>query len=756
MAVLNIKSMRSGLLPMAALSVLLLVSLYLMSAGTQNSDQFGRVFFLLLLINILGLVTLVVLIGANMIRLVRQYRNRATGSRLTVRLVVIFVVLSLLPVSVVFYFSIGFIQHGIDSWFNVRIEQALDDSLVLTRVAFDDRKRELLNQTERSATRLTAAVDAGLAAELNEARQQTNAEEMLLMSPTGQFRAFATANPVMISPQMPPLSVLKTAQQQGKYVSLDASPGGSLFLRVIVPVVARDNLGSPSWLQAVYPVSGQISRLADSVQVAAAEYKRLTLLRNPLKFSFTLTLSLVLLLSCLTAVWAAFFSARRLVAPIRALAIGTRSVASGDYDRQLPLHSNDELGFLVRSFNEMTRILAHSRDEVRKSQHQVERERAYLRAVLGRLSSGVLTLDRQRNIRTVNAASSQILGIDLKRYVGQPLYKVAEDNNWMREFADAIREHLGENEEEWREEIVLFGNYGRQILICAGSTMISANGRSMGDVIVFDDMTALVQAQHDAAWGEVARRLAHEIKNPLTPIKLSAERLRHKYLPTLPAADAELLERATHTIIEQVGTMQEMVNAFSEYARAPKLAMRPLSLNAIINEVLDLYHEVVSGIRFETVLDPALVDVEADAGRMRQLLHNLLKNAIEALQQTDNARITVVTTMVSEGAKPRAELRVEDNGPGIPASLLTEVFDPYVTSKTKGSGLGLAIVKKIVEEHGGMIRAVNRQVGGTCIVIQLPVIATVSAATSDNRILAETGQAGNDRMPGVGQVEKKS
>ncbi|HKJ77087.1 MAG TPA: ATP-binding protein, partial [Gammaproteobacteria bacterium] len=271
-------------------------------------------------------------------------------------------------------------------------------------------------------------------------------------------------------------------------------------------------------------------------------------------------------------------------------------------------------------------------------------------------------------------------------------------------------------------EVVLFGAGGRQVLMCRGSALGEHGQPQGGHVVVFDDITALIQAQRDAAWGEVARRLAHEIKNPLTPIQLSAERLRHKYLRQMGPEDAEVLERATHTIIQQVETMQEMVKAFSDYARTPELERRPIDLNALVREVLDLYGGDGQA-EIETALDPELPRVEADAGRLRQLLHNLVKNALESGGREGPVRLEVSTRCAREDTCRHVELRVRDNGPGFPEQVRSQLFEPYVTTKRKGTGLGLAIVKKIVEEHGGMLGADNRAEGGAEVTIRLPIRA---------------------------------
>lgn len=726
MDVATIKRLGTGFVPIVALFVLLLISLYLMSAATQNSEQFGRVYFGLLLINILGLVTLVVLIGANMIRLVRQYRNRAAGSRLTVRLVMLFSVLALVPVSVLYYFSLQFIQRGIDSWLDVRIEHALDDALELSRASLDARKRDLLRRVDLAAGELQRSAPAELSDLLYRLRQRHGAEELTLMTRSGKVVAFSSADSTVLTPTLPDDLLMKQVGQETSYIGLDQIGDAAMYMRVLRESGVSGPLGEPYLLQALFAVSDRMSVLAGSVQATYAEYRKVTLLRDPLKFSFTLTLSLVLLLSLLSAVWAAFFSARRLVAPIRVLAIGTRAVAGGDYSKRLPEHSHDELGFLVRSFNEMTHRIASTTAEAERSRQQVERERAYLRAVLGKLSSGVLTLDNRGRVRTANSAAGHVLGVEARELVGKSLQQFAALADWLLPFAERIRPHLEMEQGEWRDEVRFFGPDGQHILTCAGSPLAAAGGRSAGHVMVFEDVTALVQAQRDAAWGEVARRLAHEIKNPLTPIQLSAERLRHKYLPRMDEQEGEVLDRLTHTIVQQVAAMKEMVKAFSDYAHAPQLVLQPLQLNAIVEEVALLYRDSDPAVRCIQDLASGLPQIAADDGRLRQLLHNLIKNALEALAGRDGTmagEVRLVTRHVNEQNREKVELRVEDNGPGIPRDMLEHIFEPYVTMKPKGSGLGLAVVKKIVEEHNGMVWVHNNHMGGATVTVQFPTEA---------------------------------
>ncbi len=716
-----IRRLYTGSTPIVALFVLLLASLWLMSDATHNSALFSRLYTVLLGINLLAIALFLVLIGRSVWTLIRQYRQKVAGSRLTARLVVMFVILSVTPVTAVYLFSLDFIKRGIDSWFDVRVENALNDALELSQAALGVRMNELLRDTQAMAQQLRD-VDGEMAAlTLNDLRTQSEAYELTLFSLKGDIIAASSGEAERLLP-MRLDSVSQMLVRQGKTdVELVPVREAGLFIRVAVPVPASDPAGTPRILQALYPVPARINELAASVQSAFGRYREVAYLRVPLKYSFILTLSLVLLLSILMAIWAAFFAARRLVAPISALVEGTRAVAAGDYEKRLPLPGRDELGFLVRSFNEMTHRIAMARNEARASQERAEAQHAYLETVLANLSSGVITLDADHIVRTCNRAAGQILGIDLHAHCGEPLPALAEGHPRLHPLIESLEEALQEPFADWQEEVTLFGAGGRQVLMCR----ITALPDGGGHVIVFDDITALIQAQRDAAWGEVARRLAHEIKNPLTPIQLSAERLRHKYLHRMPPEDAGVLDRATHTIVQQVETLKGMVKAFSDYARMPALQLEEVDLNALIREVRELYRGGDMRTRIRLELDPAAPPVEADVSRLRQLLTNLLKNALEAMDYGEG-EVVITTRCAEEHACRYLELKVEDTGPGIPEEMLTQLFEPYVTSKPRGSGLGLAIVKKIVEEHGGMLLARNRPEGGACIVIRLPVIGAAA------------------------------
>ncbi len=704
----------SGNTPVIILFVLLLASLYLMSNATYNSTKFSQLFSLLIGINLLATFFLVGLIGKNVIDLVKQYRLRTTGSLLRVKLVIMFIILSVTPVTVVYTFSLDYIKRGIDSWFNVQIDNALHDALELSKSSLDIRMRELVKVGQSYAVDLSSLTDELASLRLNGIRNDSNATEVTLFKPNGLIISSSSDETKTLLPmRLDERSSSKVKQGQSD-VRLIKDAG--LNIRISVPVANPDPVSESRVLQMIFPVSERINQLTETVQSAFGQYKELSYLRKPLKYSFILTLSLVLLLSALTAIWAAFFYAGRMVAPITNLVHGTQAVAKGEYDTRLPIHGNDELNQVIRSFNDMTRQLERAQFEAENSQQQLEASHSYLQGVLANLTSGVLTLDHQHLLITSNNTANLILNLELLDYIDQSLEHIVDDHTHLYTFLDAVAPHLEANDDQWHEEVTLFAAEGRQVIMCRGTTLPDG-----GYVIVFDDITASLQSQRDAAWGEVARRLAHEIKNPLTPIQLSAERLRHKFLHTMDPKDAEVLDRATHTIVQQVETLKEMVKAFSNYARMPALSMQALSLNSMIEEVLELYQSSDISVNINTELDSSMPTIEADAGRMRQLLHNLIKNALEAMENTENASLTITTQCAKQAECLYVEIRMEDNGPGIPREIYGNLFDPYVTSKVKGSGLGLAIVKKIVEEHGGVLWAENLKTGA-CMYIRLPVL----------------------------------
>jgi nitrogen fixation/metabolism regulation signal transduction histidine kinase len=719
-----VKPLFTRVSPLAVLSVLLAVSLGMMSAATQNSELFGDLYSLLLVLNILGVVSLLVLILFSVRRLLLQFRARVMGSRLTLRLFGLFVLLSVIPVAVVYLFSVQAFNRGIDNWFDVRIEQALNSALDLGRTALDTTKEDLARKARDMAAELDDSTRRGLLPTLNALREQHGVFELTLFNQDGKVVSSSTQGAVRgksVVPDRPGEAVFTQARRGEVYAGIEPLGESGLQLRVLVPVVPRA-VGAPvRVLQVIEPLPERYARLGQNVQAAFAEYEKLFYLRGPLKFGFTLTLSLVALSTLLLAVWAAIYAARKLVTPIRDLAEGTRAVARGDYSQQLPVPGGDELGILVQSFNVMTRRIRRAQGEITRGQREAEIQRTYLETVLTHLSSGVLSFDPRGHLRTHNAAAHQILGVDLVTGEGKTLAWLVEAHPELAPFGGALRELLRKSQTEWQAEIALPGTAGRRVLMVRGTRLPGLRGRAGGHVVVFDDITALIQAQRDAAWGEVARRLAHEIRNPLTPIQLSAERIRHKCMDGLPERERATLDRATHTIVQQVEAMKSMVNAFAEYARPAQLHIQPVNLNQLLEDVVELYKSRANPVRYQLHLDAALPVLQADPGQLRQVLHNLLLNATDALAATDNPTMAITTRHVDEPHGRFVELHVRDNGPGFAPSVLDHLFEPYVTTKDKGTGLGLAIVKKIVEEHNGTLWAGSLKEGGASFTIRLPV-----------------------------------
>ena len=717
--------------------LLWLSAILFMAQTAQHSEQFSRWHPWILMINVAGLVVLVGLLGAKLAQLVRDWRGHVIGSRLKARMVWIFGVLATLPILLVYFFAVQFLNRGIDSWFNVEIRQSLDDALVLSRSALETRMREHLDATKLVADEL--AIAGGEAPGLlEELRRQAGALEITVATEGGAIVAVSKGLSADVVPDEVPGEVLMQVRQGRPFVSLEPLADGGYRVRTAVTLSPQGPGRGRLVVQAIYPVAERLAALADTVQAAYQQFGEKDYLRKPLKASFILTLTVVLLLSLLAAWYGAIFTAQRLVQPIQDLVKGTRAVAQGDFDTRLPLTSHDEMGFLVHSFNDMTKRLRRAREDQQRAQQAAETERANLAVILARLSTGVVSLEPDLRVRTANRAASTILGEDLATSVGRPLGGLGEPDGLLRQFAEACRSRLAAGDAEWREQFTFQAGPSRRILMCASTPLPGeAEGEAPGGfVLVFDDITLMLQAQREAAWGEVARRLAHEIKNPLTPIRLSAERMRHKLLPSMSEKDAQLLDRGTDTIVQQVEAMKEMVNAFSEYARAPRFEMAEVNLNQLVTEVIDLYRAQVAGrgLALEVRLAPEVTRLVADRGRLRQLLHNLLTNAVEALEGKPGGSITVATRLVQRNGADVVEIVVEDNGPGFQRDLIGQVFDPYVTTKPRGTGLGLAIVRKIVEEHGGHVEADNRTDGGALVRVELPLNETTRAQAAQREV----------------------
>lgn len=694
----------------AALGVVLL---YLLSHASANTAVSGQSYTVLLGLNVALAVFLTVLIGMQLWKLYRQMRAQVIGSRLTLRLLGTFALMALIPGMIVYIVSVNFLTRSIESWFNVKVEAALDGGLRLGQSALDILLEDLREKGENIAISMALQSSSFQLTVLNDLREKSGVRDAVLMTLQGRILVFSSSDSTGFLPEMPSASQLRQARTQ-TYGTIEPIPDKGLYLRVLVPVTTTEMHGETRILQLLQPVPRALSVTAESVQEVYQDYQELSFTRGALKEVFALTLTLVLMLAMLSAVAFAFVLSRRLSAPLGVLAEGTRAIASGDYGKVLPAHGKDELGILVQSFNSMTRQLADATQAAERNRSRVEAARGRLETILSHLSSGVLALDEAFQLRTWNPAAADILGISLDALEQQPLQTWSRLHPAFNALVEAVMTHFQrDGETEWNQQLEISAGRGIQVLLLRGTRL--PKGADSGYVLVFDDVTTLLQAQRDAAWGEVARRLAHEIKNPLTPIMLSAERLEHKLSAKLDGEDAAMLRRATHNIVNQVSAMKSMVDEFSEYARAPVANLSDLDLNRLVQDVLALYES--QGVAVEIELQPDLPALRGDATLLRQVLHNLLKNAHDALEGDGQALIRVKTSTEHGMVK----LAVSDNGPGFPPEILARAFEPYVTTKRQGTGLGLAIVKKIIEEHKGSIKIENLPQGGASIQLRLPV-----------------------------------
>ncbi len=686
------------------------IFLFLLAAASANTALFGEHYPLLVALNAAVAAVLLGLVIYQLVQLARQRRAKVFGSLLTFRVLVMFAVVAVLPGVLVYTVSVQFLTKSIESWFDVRVDKALEGGLNLGRSAVDSLLEDLSVKTRAMALELSDLSDSQRLGVLNRMREQAGVEDALLITAGGNVLAGASRDLRQLLPPVPSPSLLRQARSSRGYAAIEPDGGKGLMLRAIVMINTMSFSDEPRLLQLTQPVPVALAEAAESVQSVYHAYKELSLSRQGLKEIYILTLTLTLLLALFSALALAFLLSRRLSAPLAVLAQGTQAVARGDFSARVPVTSRDELGILTQSFNSMTGQLNEARQVTERSRAQLETAKAYLENILANLSAGVLVFGQDLSLNIANRGASDILRGDLSVLQGRRL----QDWPQFGAFADVIGEKFRTaGSAAWQHQLQLSEN--ASVLLLRGSPLPQSSGG--GYVVVFDDITQLIAAQRATAWGEVARRLAHEIKNPLTPIQLSAERLQAKLAARISASDAEVLNRAVGTIVGQVTAMKNMVDDFREYARTPAPLIQPLDLNALIGDVLGLYESSGGNISARLAADLPLA--RADPTQLRQVIHNLLQNAEDALSGSIDPRIEIST----ERSGNQVLLSIVDNGSGFPEAIIRRAFEPYVTTKPKGTGLGLAIVKKIIDEHHGSIILENREQRGAAIRISLPLVA---------------------------------
>ncbi|MFO1301642.1 MAG: ATP-binding protein [Burkholderiaceae bacterium] len=779
--------LRFALIGSVVLAVILLLLLAVASANTQ---LFESQYPMLLWLTVGLAVGLFLLVLELLRRLVLRYRRGLFGTRLMARMALSFTLMTVIPVALIYLVSVQFIGRSVESWFAVPVERALESGLNLGRTALDSLLTDLTQKARGMASELADTQEYEWPSALNRLRDQVGVQDALIASGTGRIITTSGSRYGRLVPDLPSSSALRQARITRQYAAVEPAEGeaNALKLRVIVAIsAASQRTDDNRYLQLTQAVPSAMTDNAEAVERGRRDFQQLSLSRTGLKRIFSITLTLIFLLTVFSAVAASFLLSGWLTGPLSMLAAGTRAVAEGDYRPVKDYSGRDELGLLTQSFNVMTRQLEDARMQVERNQRELERVNARLESVLANLTAGVLVLDSDFRLTLANAGAERILGLSLIEHLDKAIAEVPRLAAVAAQIRTAFNEQAAAGAASWQRQFVLprlalsgepiaepagdaasptgstgstsaasafrafrafdaFGAGGapgepgsgaEQTILARGSILPE---RRVGYVIVFDDITEVISAQRAVAWAEVARRLAHEIKNPLTPIQLAAERMQRKLADKLPAPDAELLAKNSQTIVNQVSALKLMVDEFRDYARLPAAQLAPLDLNALADDVLRLYSAAGGRFAIHARLEPGLPLVMGDRTQLRQLIHNLVKNAVEATERVEHPEIEVLTEALAlPDGGGAVRVMVRDNGGGFAPAVLARAFEPYVTNKPRGTGLGLAIVKKIIDEHGARIDVSNwGDASGRPVGAQISALFTKLAKSEENRRLIAT------------------
>ncbi len=741
------RALRAALIGSVALAAVLLS---LLAVASGNNELLQRHYGMLLWLNVAIAILLAVLAVEMARRLLIRYRRGLFGTRLMARLAMAFVMMTAVPVLLIYTVAVQFLGRSIESWFDVPMERALESGLTLGRASLDSLLSDLTAKTRSGAVSLELLPRAAWGEQLDELREQLGVQEALVMTVSGRILHASGTRFASLLPDLPPQAALHQIRVGRTYSAIEPisepviedsdssqsmgthepradgdrdgepppprAPRMGLKMRALVAVGSSEAGEETRVLQFIQPVPTTLAETAEAVQGGFQDYQELSLSRAGLKRIFRVTLTVTVLLTVFSAIAAAFLLAGWMTGPLSMLAAGTRAVAEGDFRPVKDYVGRDELGVLTQSFNAMTRQLEEARALVERNRLDLEQANTRLASVLANLTAGVIALDRNYRVTLANAGAERMLAVLQGSLDGRHISELPGFAPFGGELITAYEELPAAADgkaNSWKRQVVIDAKTmdnsdqgSGKTLLLRGATL--PEGRD--HLLVIDDITEVVSAQRALAWREVARRLAHEIKNPLTPIQLAAERMQLKLADKVTGTDRELLARNTRTIVNQVGALNVLVDEFRDYARMPSARLEPIDINDLVSDILTMYADTDPTRVVSVHLTPGLPRILGDATQLRQLVHNLLKNASEATEKQTVRHIEIYTDATHGGAQQRAGVRlvVRDNGPGFPPGVIDRAFEPYVTNKVKGTGLGLAIVKKIVEDHGGRIEVGNR------------------------------------------------
>lgn len=734
--------LRFALIASVAFAVVLLV---LLAGASANTGLFEQHYPALLGLTLAVAAALLLLVGELLRRLVKRYRRGLFGTRLMARLALSFTVMTVVPVALIYLVSVQFIGRSVESWFAVPVERALDSGLSLGRASLDTQLSELTQKARAIANALADTQPSSWYVNLDRLREQLDVQEALVVTGSRNL-LLAVGARLLLVPDLPSPAALRQVRQVRSFAAIEtpetdrSGAGSPMQMRVIVPINAPGlTFDEGAYLQLIAVLPASLAQHFEAVEQGRRDLQALSLSREGLNRIFAVTLTLIFLLTVFAAIASAFLLAGWLTGPLSMLAAGTRAVAEGDFRPVKAYSGRDELGVLTQSFNRMTRQLQEARELVERNREALEQARARLSSILSNLTAGVIVLDARWDLILANPGALAILRLPLERSLPAPIQTVprlagiAEEirlafneleasgtASWQRQFVLPPERVIGERQPGWDAD---------QTILARGSML-----PGQGYVVVFDDLTEVLSAQRSVAWAEVARRLAHEIKNPLTPIQLSAERLVMRLADKLPAPEAELLGKSVRTIVDQVAALKHLVDEFRDYARLPSANLRRLDMNALVDDVLRLYANTGKRVALQVQLAPGLPALMGDAPQLRQVIHNLVRNALEATERVAEPLVIIATESISLPDGTQAvRMLVRDNGGGFAPAMLARAFEPYVTTKARGTGLGLAIVRKIIEEHGARIDIGNIGAADSAITgAQVALLFTKLAKTGDN------------------------